>query len=142
MTIEAMAVEFVAATKKRANARSNLTALRRKYLEETGQFFDKDEGQGDEGYDEMMAALKAREDANADYRRAKGRLFRACTAGVRVLDPLLSPKLFTNEEVDAFYDGWEFNEEDPGRLEFTSLFREIEHMVRQRAAGVQGDGRG
>jgi len=77
-----MAREFVAATKKRAQARTQLSTLRRKYLEETGEFFDKDEGRGEEGYDEMMAAIKAREDANADYRRAKSRLFRACAAGV------------------------------------------------------------
>lgn len=80
MSAEQLAIAFVAATKKRAQARSHLSALRRKYLEETGEFFDKDEGRGEEGYDEMMAALKAREDANVEYRRAKGRLFRACTA--------------------------------------------------------------
>lgn len=56
--------------------------------------------------------------------------------GVQELNPLLSPKLFTDAEVDDFYDKWEFNEEDPGRMEFSSLFREIEHMVRQRLAGV------
>jgi hypothetical protein len=93
MSIEAMAVEFVAATKKRAQARSHLSALRKKYLEETGEFFDKDEGRGEEGYDEMMAALKAREDANADYRRAKSRLFRVCAAGVMVDAPTLPQSL-------------------------------------------------
>jgi hypothetical protein len=82
MSIEAMALEFVAATKKRAQARSHLSALRRKWLNEGGEFFDEDECRGEEGYDEMMAAIKAREDANADYRRAKSRLFRACASGV------------------------------------------------------------
>jgi hypothetical protein len=84
MSIEERAVAFVAATKKRAQARTHLSALRRKYLAETGEFFDITESRGEEGYDEMMAAMKAREESNAEYRRAKSRLFRACTAGVRV----------------------------------------------------------
>lgn len=81
MTREALAVAFMFATKTRAQARTHLSALRKKYLEETGEFFDEDEGKGEEGYEEMMAALKAREEANAEYRRAKSRLFRACAAG-------------------------------------------------------------
>jgi hypothetical protein len=84
MSIEAMAIEFVAATKKRAQARSHLSALRRKWQDDGGEYFDKVESRGEEGYDEMMAALKAREDCNAEYRRAKSRLFRACASGVGI----------------------------------------------------------
>lgn len=84
MSIEATAIEFVAATKKRAQARSHLSALRKKWLDDYDTFFDKDESRGDEGYDAMIAALKAREDSNADYRRAKSRLFRACAHGVGI----------------------------------------------------------
>ncbi len=81
MTIEAMAREFLAATKKRAQARSHLSALRRNWINEGGGFFDEEECRGEVGYDEIMAAIKAREDANAEYRRAKSRLFRACAPG-------------------------------------------------------------
>jgi hypothetical protein len=65
-----------------------------------------------------------------------GKPLASSSSNVPALNPLLSPKLFTDDEVDDFYDRWEFNEEDPGRLEFSSLFREIEYMVRQRALGV------
>lgn len=82
MSIEETAVAFVAATKKRAQARSHLSTLRRNWLVDNDTFFDKDESRGDAGYDEMLAALKAREDSNAEYRRAKSRLFRACNGGV------------------------------------------------------------
>lgn len=78
MSIEALAIEFMAATKKRAQARRHLSALRREWHDYNGEYFDKYESPGEEGYDEMMAALKAREDANAELRRAKSRLFRAC----------------------------------------------------------------
>lgn len=81
MSIEEMAVAFVAATRKRAQARSHLSALRRKWQDEGGEYFNEEECRGELGYDEMMAALKAREDANAEYRRAKSRLFRACNSG-------------------------------------------------------------
>ena len=82
MGIEAAAVEYVAATKKRAQARSHLSALRREWQDDGGRYFDKYESEGEVGYDEMMAALKAREDANAEYRRAKSRLFRACASAM------------------------------------------------------------
>lgn len=84
MSIEAAALAFVAATKKRAQARSHLSALRRKWQDEGGAYFDKDECRGEEGYDEMMAALKAREDCNTEYRRAKSRLFRAAASAQEV----------------------------------------------------------
>lgn len=84
MSIESTAVAFVAATKKRAQARSHLSALRVKWMGESGAFFDKSESEGEEGYEEMMAALHDREQANVEYRRAKSRLFRACAAGVPV----------------------------------------------------------
>lgn len=38
-------------------------------------------------------------------------------------------QLFTDDEVDTFYEEWEFAEEDPGRIEFRNLVREIEHRV-------------
>jgi uncharacterized protein YodC (DUF2158 family) len=80
MSIAEAAVAFAAATKKRAQARSHLSALRKKWLVDYDTFFDKSESSGDEGYEAMLAALKARETANAEYRRAKSRLFRACAA--------------------------------------------------------------
>lgn len=86
MTIEALAREFVAATKKRAQARSHLSALRRKWQDEGGEYFNEEECRGELGYDEMMAALKAREECNAEYRRAKSRLFRACPDGAPLAD--------------------------------------------------------
>ena len=45
-------------------------------------------------------------------------------------------QVFTDDEIHAFYEAWEFEEEDPGRLEFHSLVREIEHRVLERTAGV------
>jgi hypothetical protein len=43
---------------------------------------------------------------------------------------------FTTEELDAFYDEWEFAENDPGRIEFHNLIREAERRIAYRAAGV------
>lgn len=86
MSIEQFAVAFVAATKKRAQARSHLSALRKKWLDDNDSFFDKHESDGMEGYDDMMTALHDREQANTEYRRAKSRLFRACTSGVAPTD--------------------------------------------------------
>jgi hypothetical protein len=45
----------------------------------------------------------------------------------------LAPVL-THDEIDAFYEAWEFSEEDPGRLEFHSLVRETEYRVLARVA--------
>lgn len=47
-------------------------------------------------------------------------------------------KVFTDGEIHAFYEAWEFEEADPGRLEFHSLVREIEHRVLERTRGVKG----
>jgi hypothetical protein len=43
---------------------------------------------------------------------------------------------FTTEELDAFYDEWEFAENDPGRIEFHNLIREVERRIAYRASGV------
>lgn len=80
MSIEALAREFVAATKKRAQARAHLSKLRKKWHEDNGSYFDQHGDDGEEGHTEMMEALHDREVANADLRRAKSRLFRACAA--------------------------------------------------------------
>lgn len=82
MSIEQAAIAFVAATKKRAQARSHLSALRKKWLAENDAFWDKYESDGMEGHNDMLEALHDREQANAEYRRAKSRLFRACPPGV------------------------------------------------------------
>jgi hypothetical protein len=87
MSIEATAREFVAATKKRAQARSHLSALRKKWLADNDAFWDKYESDGMEGHNDMLEALHDREQANAEYRRAKSRLFRACTTGVEGRPP-------------------------------------------------------
>lgn len=80
MNIEATAIAFVAATKKRAQARSHLSALRKKWQDDNNAFFDKYESDGMEGYHDMVGALHDRETANAEYRRAKSRLFRVCAS--------------------------------------------------------------
>lgn len=78
MSIEQMAIEFVVVTQKRAKARSHLSALRKKWLQDYDAFFDESEDRGEEGYPAMMEAIKARESCNAEYRKIKSRLFRAC----------------------------------------------------------------
>jgi hypothetical protein len=80
MSIEATAVAFVAATKKRAQARSHLSALRKKWLADNDAFWDKYESDGMEGHNDMLEALHDREVANAEYRRAKSKLFRMVAA--------------------------------------------------------------
>lgn len=80
MSIETAAMEFVAATKKRAQARSHLSTLRKKWQDDNDAYFDKYESDGMDGYHDMMEALHDRKAVNAEYRRAKSRLFRACAA--------------------------------------------------------------
>lgn len=87
MSIETLAREFVAATKKRAQARAHLSKLRKKWHEETGSYFDRHGSEGEDGHTEMMEALHDRETCNAELRRAKSRLFRAVGVGVPVGSP-------------------------------------------------------
>ena len=61
--------------------------------------------------------------------------------GLGVLGPAPA-KVFTDDEIHTFYEEWEFEEEDPGRLEFHRLVREVERRVLERTRGVAGtDGR-
>lgn len=87
MNIEQMAIAFVAVTQKRAKARSHLTALRKKWLQDYDMFFDKAESRGEEDYPAMVAALEAREQCNAEYRKIKSRLFRMCKQAPRPESP-------------------------------------------------------
>jgi hypothetical protein len=55
--------------------------------------------------------------------------------GVRALESGRH-QVFTDDEVEEFYEEWEFNEADPGRIEFRHLVREIEHRLLKRIDGV------
>lgn len=68
------AIHFEQARKTRAAARTNLSVLRRTWMQETGELYVSDQCHGVDGADEMEAALKARVDAQRDYRLAGSRL--------------------------------------------------------------------
>lgn len=59
-------------------------------------------------------------------------------SGVRTVQTALP---FTDDELDAFYEEWEFAENDPGRIEFHNLVREMERRViaRVTAGAVMGE---
>lgn len=76
------AIHFEQARKARAAARTELSRRRRKWLEETGEFYDSS-CTGEDDAAEMEAAIKARAASNVEYRRASSRLRAAIAKSIR-----------------------------------------------------------
>lgn len=69
-----LAIAADVARTDRARARTHLSKLRRKWMEDYDDFYDREQHRGEEGAADMEAAIQAREAANRALRLASGRL--------------------------------------------------------------------
>lgn len=87
-TIGEAAIHCELARKERAAARTALSRQRRTWMEDAGEYYERETCRGVEGADEMESALKRRADAQVEYRRASSRL----RAAIAKAAPAPTPK--------------------------------------------------